>query len=150
MSGDAGARRRAASEYVRALFGPAPEGSLVEVRFRVRPGMSQRFMPASRERDVVDAVLSLASRTEVFVGVLPRARPGGRLADVVKRSSVLWADCDTPASVAALASFEPRPSMAVASGIIRSGHLQRGCGRADRGWRHVISEAEFDAAGWSR
>ncbi len=65
---------------------------------------------------MVDAVLSLASRTEVFVGVLPRARPGGRLADVVKRSSVLWADCDTSASVAALAFFELRPSMVVASG----------------------------------
>jgi hypothetical protein len=89
---------------------------LVEVRFRVPSGMAQRFMPASRERDVVDAVLSLVARTEVFVGVLPRARPGGRVADVVTRSSVLWADCDTSASVAALASFEPTPSMVVASG----------------------------------
>jgi hypothetical protein len=71
---------------------------------------------------VVDAVLSLASRTEVFVGVLPRARPGGRIADVVKRSSVLWADCDTSASAAALASFEPRPSMVVASGSDRHLH----------------------------
>jgi CHC2 zinc finger len=74
------------------------------------------------ELDVVDAVLSLASRTEVFVGVLPRARPGGRIADVVKRSSVLWADCDTSASVAALASFEPSPSMVVASGSDRHLH----------------------------
>lgn len=47
---------------------------------------------------------------------LPRARPGGRIADVVKHASVLWADCDTSASVAALASFEPVPSMVVASG----------------------------------
>ena len=116
MSGGASARRRAAGEYVRALFGAAPEGSLVEVRFRVPCGMAQRFVPASRERDVVDAVLSLASRTEVFVGVLPRARPGGRIADVVTRSSVLWADCDTSASVAAIASFGPCPSMVVASG----------------------------------
>jgi hypothetical protein len=116
MNSDAAARRQAAGEYVRALFGPAPEGSLVEVRFRVPSGMAQRFMPASGERDVVDAVLSLASRTEVFVGVVPRARPGGRIADVVTRSSVLWADCDTSASVAALASFQPRPSMVVASG----------------------------------
>jgi hypothetical protein len=122
MSSDAAARRQAASEYVRALFGSAPDGSLVEVRFRVPSGMAQRFMPASRERDVVDAVLSLASRTEVFVGVLPRARPGGRIADVFKRSSVLWVDCDTSASVAALASFEPGPSMVVASGSDRRLH----------------------------
>jgi len=116
MSGDAGALQQAASGYVRALFSAAPEGSLVEVRFRVTSGMAQRFVPAAMERDLVDAVLSLASHTEVFVGVLPRARPGGRLADVVKRSSVLWADCDTSASVAALAGFEPGPSMVVASG----------------------------------
>lgn len=116
MSGDAGARRQGASGYVRALFGAAPAGSLVEVRFRVTSGMAQRFLPASMERDVVDAVLSLASRTEVFVGVLPRACRGGRLADVVTRASVLWADCDTSASVAALAGFEARPSMVVASG----------------------------------
>jgi hypothetical protein len=116
MSRDAGARRQAATAYVRALFGSAPAGSLVEVRFRVTSGMAQRFMPASGERDIVDAVMSLASRSEVFVGVLPRARPGGRLADVVTHSSVLWVDCDTSASVAALASFEPRPSMVVASG----------------------------------
>src|SRR5450755_1963917 len=122
MSGTPGAHRQAASEYARALFGSAPEGSLVEVRFRVPSGMAQRFMPASRERDVVDAVLSLASRTEVFVGVLPRARPGGRLADVVRRSSVLWADCDISASVAALAGFEPRPSMVVASGSDQNRH----------------------------
>ena len=107
MSGDAGARRQEAGRYVRALFGRAPERSLVELRFRVPSGMAQRFVPASRQRDVVDAVLSLAVRTEVFVGVLPRARPGGRLADVVHRASVLWADCDTPASVAALARSSP-------------------------------------------
>jgi CHC2 zinc finger len=122
MSGAAGARRQAASGYVRALFGSASEGSLVEVRFRVPSGMAQRFVPASMERDVVDAVLSLAARTEVFMGVLPRARPSGRRADVVERASVLWADCDTPASVAALARFEPRASMVVASGSDRHLH----------------------------
>jgi CHC2 zinc finger len=116
MSGHAGAPRHAASKYVRALFGSAPEGSLVEVRFRVHSGMAQRFVPAVRQDEVVDTVLSLASRTEVFVGVLPRARPGGRVADVVTHSTVVWADCDTPRSVVQLASFLVRPSMVVASG----------------------------------
>jgi hypothetical protein len=122
MSGDAGARRQAASRYVRALFGGAPVGSLIELRFRVASGMAQKFVPASRERHVVDAVLSLAARTEVFVGVLPRACPGGRLADVVERANVLWADCDTPASVATLAGFAPGASMVVASGSGRHVH----------------------------
>jgi CHC2 zinc finger len=122
MSGDPGACRQEASEYVRALFGRVPEGSLVELRFRVPSGMAQRFVLASRQRDVVDAVLSLAVRTEVFVGVLPRARPGGRCAHVVDRASVLWADCDTPASVAVLSRFEPMASMVVGSGSRRHLH----------------------------
>jgi CHC2 zinc finger len=116
MSGDPGARRQEASRYVRALFGRVPERSLVELRFRVPSGMAQRFVLASRQRDVIDAVLLLAVRTEVFVGVLPRARPGGRCADVVDRASVLWADCDTLASVAALSRIEPKASMVVGSG----------------------------------
>jgi hypothetical protein len=116
MSGGGGARRRAAIRYVRALFADAPSESLVELRFRVASGMAQRFVPVSAQRDVVDAVLSLARRTEVFVGVLPRARAGGRRADVVSSASVLWTDCDTSASAAALASFEPRASMVLASG----------------------------------
>ena len=122
MSGDPGVRRQAASRYVSALFDGAPERSLVELRFRVPSGMAQRFVPVVRERDVADAVLSLAARTEVFVGVLPRARPGGRLADVVERASVLWVDCDTPESVSALVRFQPRASMVVTSGSDRHLH----------------------------
>jgi hypothetical protein len=122
MSGDGEARWQAASGYVHALFCGAPEGSLVELRFRVASGMAQRFAPASRPRDVVDAVRSLAVRTEVFVGVLPRSRPGGRVADVVEKASVLWADCDTRTSVAALARFAPTASMVVASGNDRHLH----------------------------
>jgi hypothetical protein len=108
--------REAASRFVAAMFGSAPERSLVEVRFRSEPGMGQRFFSVERSRAVVDAVLSLAVRTDVFVGVLARVRPRGRLEDVVERSGVIWADCDTPESAAALASFRPRPSMVVASG----------------------------------
>jgi hypothetical protein len=101
---------------VGALYRSAPEGSLVEVRFRVASGMRQRFYGAARPQAVVDAVLSLALRTDVFVGVIPRARARGRRQDLVERSRVIWADCDTPQSAAALASFRLRPSMVVASG----------------------------------
>lgn len=108
--------REAASRYVAALFGSAPEGVLVEVRFRVASGMRQAFFTAGGSRAVVDAVAALATRTDVFVGVLPRVRRRGRLEDVVERGGVVWADCDTIASADALRSFEPRPSMVVASG----------------------------------
>lgn len=108
--------REAASRYVGALFASAPERSLVEVRFRVASGMRQRFFTAGALGAVVDVVAALATRRDVFVGVLPRVRRRGRLEDVVERGGVLWADCDTSASAAALRAFEPRPSMVVASG----------------------------------
>ena len=108
--------RAAASRYVGALFGSAPEGVLVEVRFRVASGMRQGFFTVGASRAVVDAVAALATRTDVFVGVLPRVRRRGRVEDVVERGWVVWVDCDTSASAAALRSFEPRPSMVVASG----------------------------------
>jgi hypothetical protein len=85
--------REVASGFVAALSGSARERSLVEVRFRSEPGMGQRFFSVERPRAVVDAVLSLAVRTDVFVGVLPRVRARGRLQDVVEWSGVIWADC---------------------------------------------------------
>jgi hypothetical protein len=84
--------------------------------------MRQRFFAAGELERVVDEVLALASRTDVFVGVLPRVRRRGRREDVVKRGCVIWADCDTPNSSTTLASFRPRPSMAVASGSGRHRH----------------------------
>jgi len=114
--------RDAASRYVEALFGSAPAGGLVEVRFRVASGMRQRFFPVGASLTVVDAALALAARTDVFVGVLPRVRRRGRLEDVVERGGVVWADCDAPGSATVLRSFEPRPSMVVASGSGRHRH----------------------------
>jgi hypothetical protein len=107
--------REAASRYVSALFASAPERSLVEVRFRVPTGMGQRFFPAGALQAVADVTVSLASRTDVFVGVLPRVCARGRLQDVVKHADVVWADCDTRESVAALRTFRPLPAMVVAS-----------------------------------
>lgn len=117
-----GAPREAASRYLDVLFGAAPERSLIEVRFRVGSEMRRRFFPAGSPDRAVPAMLALGSRTDVFVGVLPRVRRRGRREDVVGEGGVIWADCDTPHSAAALASFIPRPSMAVASGSGRHRH----------------------------
>ncbi len=107
--------REEAARYVDALFGSVAGGLLIEVRWRVPSGMRQRFFRAARLTAVVDAVLASAGSTDVFVGVLPRVRRRGRLQDVQRSAAVLWADCDTPASASALASFPLRPSMIVAS-----------------------------------
>jgi len=101
--------------FLGALHGCAPPGSLVELRFRLGPGMGQRFLPAERLGRVADRIASLAASTDVFVGVIARARRGGSRSDLVDRAAVVWVDCDDRASVAALARFRPVPSIVVAS-----------------------------------
>lgn len=102
--------------FLGALHGSAPPGSLVEVRFRLGPGMGQRFLPAERLEQVADRIASLTASTDVFVGVIARARRGGSRSDLVQRAAVVWVDCDDRASVAALAQFRPLPNIVVASG----------------------------------
>jgi len=110
-----GADGAAARKYAAALFGAAPGGALIEVRFRVQDGMGRRFHGVSRLDRLVGSILALSARTDVYVGVLPRrCRHGGR-DDVIGPASVVWADCDTGESVGALRAFRPWPAMVVAS-----------------------------------
>jgi hypothetical protein len=114
MGGLSGERASAWS-YLGALFGSAPSRSLVEVRFRMPSGMGRRFDRVSMLGRVVEAILVLSARTDVYVGVIPRCRRGGGRSDVIDRGSVVWADCDTGESVGALRAFRPSPAMVVAS-----------------------------------
>jgi hypothetical protein len=107
--------RAAALRYAGSLFGRAPRGAVVEVRFRVPLGMGQRFHSVSRVDRLVESILALSARTDVYVGVLPRRRRGGGRADVIERAGVVWVDCDTGESVGALRWFRPLPAMVVAS-----------------------------------
>jgi len=107
--------RHTAGLFLAALYRSAPSGSLVEVRFRTASGMGRRFHEVQRLDRVVDTVLTLAARTDVYVGVLPRRRRGGGRADVIERGGLVWADCDTGDSVSALRAFRPLPAMVVAS-----------------------------------
>lgn len=108
--------------FVGALYRSAPSDSLVEVRFRVGSGMDRRFFDVAGRDGVVEEVVSLADRTDVFVGVVPRRRRGGGRADLVQVAGVAWVDCDSDESVAAVAAFRPRPTMQVASGSARHRH----------------------------
>lgn len=106
----------ATRRFLRALYGAAPTDSLVEVRFRVASGMGQCFHRAAALERIAATITALASRTDVYVGVIPRARCAGGRRDLLEHAGVVWADCDTTAAVAALASFRPRPALVVASG----------------------------------
>jgi CHC2 zinc finger/RepB DNA-primase from phage plasmid len=114
--------RAATRRFLAALYRLAPAGALVEVRFSVASGMARRFLCVAEIDGVVDAVAGLARWTDVFVGVVPRRRRGGRREDLVERASVVWVDCDSDESVAALAAFRPRPAIQVASGSGRNRH----------------------------
>ena len=105
----------ATRRFLWVLYRSAPPGSFVEVRFRVASGMGRSFHPVARLERVVRAVGALASRTDVYVGVVPRARHGGRREDLVARASVVWVDCDSRESATALEAFRPQPAIVVAS-----------------------------------
>jgi hypothetical protein len=109
--------------FVGALYRSAPAGSLVEVRFRLGDGMGRRFVEVERLDRLVGIVLSLASRTDVYVGVVPRRHDdGGGRQDLVERAAVIWVDCDSDESVAALRRFRPLPALVVGSGSGQNCH----------------------------
>jgi len=113
---DAETDRAPLRAYVRTLAGAASDGELLELRYRLpHGGMANRFFPARAPAGLVEATVRLGRRADVYVGCALRDRPhGGRRA--VVGSWVLWVDCDTPESVAALQRFVPTPTMVVRSG----------------------------------
>jgi len=136
--------------HLAALTGGAPAGELVELRYRhSRGGMGQRFFAVGRLGGAATAAFTLGRHTEVYVGACPRTRREGTR-DAIAGGWALWADCDGPQAVEALQRFSPAPAIVVRSGIIRSARVQRGCGRAVRCWRHVVSEADWVARGGGR
>jgi hypothetical protein len=108
--------------FLAALYADAARSSLIEVRYRHGQGMRQAFIGADRLADVAAAIRTRSAYTDVHLGVIPRRQRGGGRADLVARASVLWADCDTPQSVATILSFFPPPSMMVRSGTAEHLH----------------------------
>ena len=111
---------RALIGYLAVLVG-RESGALLEIRARSARGMSQRFHSSATLRTAARDLLQLGWHTDVYVGCIPRRRrAGGR--DALERGWVLWADCDDPAALEALAAFEPRPSIIVRSGSATNAH----------------------------
>jgi RepB DNA-primase from phage plasmid len=116
-------RHETAARFLAALAGSAERGEFLELRYRLEDGqrMGQVFECPSRVRGLATRAIALGRRTDVYVGCAPRTRRhGGR--DAVNRAFVLWADCDGEAAVAALADFEPAPSIVIASGTASNCH----------------------------
>lgn len=102
--------------YLYCLFGVEPDGAQVELRWRLWRGcgMGREFVPVRHPR-LADVIRARGRTTDVYVGVAPRSRQEGTR-EAVEHCHVLFVDCDTPASIAALDAFDPAPSMVVSSG----------------------------------
>jgi hypothetical protein len=123
MSTTTTTRHDTVTRFLTALAGPADSSELLELRYRLDNGqrMGQLFDRPTRVRGLATRAIVLGQRTDVYVGCAPRTRRhGGR--DAVKRSFVLWADCDGEDAVAALAAFEPQPAIVIASGTGENRH----------------------------
>src|SRR4051812_3399329 len=88
--------------YLTALYSAAPNGALIELRYRLLDGMSRSFHRAETLDGLAAEIARRSPETDVYLGVLPRTRRAGGRDDVVPTAAVLWVDCDDPAAVAAL------------------------------------------------
>lgn len=118
---DATASARDLHRYLDVLFGRARPLTLVEVRWRTRAGMGQRFVPVADRSTAAMLVGRLAAGTDVYVGVLPRWRPAGGRSAVVGDCRTVWVDLDIDVAARALEPVDPVPSLVLASGS--PGHL---------------------------
>lgn len=102
--------------YLNCLHGAEPDGAYVELRWRLRHGrgMGREFV-AIRDPRLAGAIQARGRETDLYVGVSPRSRLEGTRG-AVEHCHVLFVDCDTPKSIAALDAFQPAPSMVVNSG----------------------------------
>ena len=102
--------------YLRILAGTDPAGRLIEIRSGIPSGgMRQIFTPATRLELTANTIARLAARTDVYVGVLLRARrAGGR--DACERSHLAFIEIDHPDAADRLAQHRCPPTMVISSG----------------------------------
>jgi hypothetical protein len=116
MAAELSALRR----YLRLITADAGPDRFVEIRYRRRRGMGQRFLPAGRLDQLEAAIGTLARTSDTYVGVLARDRPnGGRHA--VPDGRLVWVEVDALAAHALLERAPAPPTLTVASGT--PGHL---------------------------
>jgi hypothetical protein len=115
-------RNAQCERFLTTLFADTPSDAFIELRVRTGERMARAFYQAADVAAVSQEVARHAQRSDVYFGILPRTRRGGTRDDVSPHVRVLWADCDTAESVAALAEFVPTPAITVASGSGENRH----------------------------
>jgi hypothetical protein len=113
---------RQLARYLELLVGERPAGTLLEIRYtRAQDRMGRMFVPARRHDRAARAIDSLASRTDVYCGVLLRSRRAGGH-DAVTNSHLVFVEIDHPDALERLARFEHPASMTVLSGTPGHAH----------------------------
>jgi len=108
-------RRVELDTYLQLLAGGHIAERLIEIRYVTDRGMSRLFVPARRVDTAARRIASLAARTDVYCGVLLRARrAGGR--DAVADAQLAWVEIDRPDALDRLERFAHPPSLIVTSG----------------------------------
>jgi hypothetical protein len=111
--------------FLTLLAGREPDGGLLEIRYRnprTPARMRQQFHDAVDTRHSARAIVRLAARSDVYIGVAPRQIPvGGRRA--VARAWVLWADLDQPADDNLASRVPVAPGVIIDTGTPGHRHL---------------------------
>jgi RepB DNA-primase from phage plasmid/CHC2 zinc finger len=102
--------------FLRALALPAPDGALIELRYKRRDGggMLQHWTPCTDAPSAAAVAVDVGRHADTYAGVARRMqREGGK--DAVPAVRWLWADCDAPQATQALEAFDPPAPMVVRS-----------------------------------
>jgi hypothetical protein len=104
------------NRYLQVLAGANPTGRLIEIRSATLHGaMRQTFTPATRTDLAAQTITKLATRTDVYIGVLLRhRRAGGRHA--CERSHLAFVEIDRPDALQQLDRYRCPPSIVISSG----------------------------------
>jgi hypothetical protein len=111
----------AAELYLRILTAYAPPKTLLDVRYRTRRHDLGQLFIDSDAHNAARTIIRISRWSDVYVGVALRVRRRGTRQDIAP-TPLMWADCDTPAALAALHAFQPSPTMIITSGTPQHAH----------------------------
>jgi hypothetical protein len=108
--------------YLRALFQRESPGAYIEVRYRHQEGMRRHFFAHTDTYTAARTIARLGLRTDVYVGVAPRANQDAGGKHAIRRVWTLWADLDDVGARGRLQQLPVAPAIVIASGSAGHAH----------------------------